>query len=99
MCPACSKSGSSQRPACSDACAAALAKADKATDLIVRQSTQMAKASALGSYLCGGVMIVFAPFSLWMLPGLRVAPILLVLLGAAMVIMGTRYSKAAKQDG
>jgi hypothetical protein len=77
---------------------AALSKADKAAELIVHNSTQMAKASACGCYLCGGVMVAFAPFSLWMLPRLRVAPILLLSMGIAMIIMGTRYSKIAKQN-
>src|SRR5882724_9736917 len=98
MCPSCSKSGSSERPACSDACAAALAKADRATELIIRKSTQLAKASAVGCYLFGGVFLVFAPFSLWMLPRLRVAPILLAVAGVAMIIMGAWYGRAAKQN-
>ena len=98
MCPSCSRFGSAERPACSDACASALVKADKATELVIRKSIQLAKAGAVGCYLFDGVFLAFAPFSLWMLPRLRVAPILLVVAGVAMIIMGVWYGKAAKQS-
>jgi hypothetical protein len=65
---------------------------------VIRKSIQLAKAGAVGCYLFGGVFLLFAPFSLWMLPGLRVAPILLAVAGVAMIIMGVWYGKAAKQN-
>jgi len=98
MCPSCSRFGSTERPVCSDACASALAKADRATELVIRKSIQLANAGAVGCYLFGGVFLLFAPFSLWMLPRLRVVPILLVVAGIAMIIMGVWYGKAAKQN-
>ena len=98
MCSSCSRFGGTDRPACSDACVSALAKADRAMELVIRKSTQVFKASAVGCYLCGGVFLAFAPFSLWMLPGLRVAPIFLAVAGVAVIIMGVTYGKAAKQN-
>ncbi len=98
MCPVCSRSGGGQRSACSDACAEALAKADKATELMIRKSAQLAKANAVACYIFGGVFLVFAPFSLWMLPGLRVMPIFLVVAGIALIVAGGWYHRVARNQ-
>ncbi len=70
--------------------------ADRATELVIRKSIQLAKATAVGCYLFGGVFLAFAPFSLWMIPSLRLAPILMAVAGVAMIAMGVSYGKAAK---
>ena len=67
-------------------------------ELVIRKSRQLSKVTAVGCYVTGGVFLAFAPFSLWMLPGLRVAPIFLAVAGVAMMIIGVTYGKVAKQN-
>jgi hypothetical protein len=97
MCPACGGIGTAQRAACSEACAAALAKADQALDLILRKSTQLARTSALMCYLFGGIFLASAPLTFWMLPYLRATPILGLVLGSGLLLAGVWYDRAAKQ--
>jgi hypothetical protein len=40
---------------CSEACASALTRADRAMELILQQGRQSARASAFYSFLCGGL--------------------------------------------
>ena len=63
---------------CSDHCAAALTRADKAMALILQKSLQSAQASAFYSYLCGGLSAAGAvgayfylpvPFLVWFTAG------------------------------
>lgn len=67
-----------QRMVCSDDCAAALAQADRAMELILQKSLQSARASAFYSYLCGGLSAAGAvgawyylpvPFLVWFTAG------------------------------
>ena len=55
LCADCAKPSATQRMVCSDNCAAALARDDKAMQLILQKSEQSARASAFYSYLCGGL--------------------------------------------
>ncbi len=66
---------------CSDHCAAALARDDKAMQLILQKSVQSARASAFYSYLCGGLSLAGAvgawfymhvPFLIWFTAGCSV---------------------------
>ncbi|HZF02587.1 MAG TPA: hypothetical protein VE344_11930 [Methylomirabilota bacterium] len=77
LCADCAKS-SAQRMTCSDACAAALARDDKAMQLILQKSVQSARASAFYSFLCGGLSAAGAigawfylpvPFLIWFTAG------------------------------
>lgn len=98
LCPSCSRSESGQRTACSDACAAALAKADKAADLVVRKSVQVAKASAIACYLCGVLFVLFGIGARVAFPNRDIfLPLFLAGLGVALIICGVWYGKAAKQ--
>jgi hypothetical protein len=78
LCADCAKSSATQRMVCSDACAAALTCADRAMELILQKSLQSARASALYSYLCGGLSAAGAvgayfylpsPFLIWFCAG------------------------------
>jgi hypothetical protein len=78
LCADCAKSSATQRMVCSDACAAALTCADRAMELILQKSLQSARASALYSYLCGGLSAAGAvgayfylpsPFLIWFCDG------------------------------
>ncbi len=98
MCPSCSRVQIGQRAACSDACAAALSRADRAAELVIRKSAQVAKASALACYLCGVLFVVFGVGSLIAFPGRWFLPLFCGSLGIALVICGVWYGRAAKQQ-
>ncbi len=78
LCAECAKPSATQRMVCSDNCAAALTRADRAMELILQKSLQSARASALYSYLCGGLSVAGAvgawfylpsPFLIWFCAG------------------------------
>jgi predicted nucleic acid-binding Zn ribbon protein len=78
LCADCAKPGATQRMTCSDSCATALARNDKALQLILQKSLQSARASAFYSYLCGGLSLAAAigahfylpsPFLIWFTAG------------------------------
>ncbi|HEX3856313.1 MAG TPA: hypothetical protein VHY30_03330 [Verrucomicrobiae bacterium] len=78
LCADCAKPNATQRMACSDHCAAALARNDQALQLILQKSLQSARASAFYSYLCGGLSAAAAigahfylpvPFLMWFTAG------------------------------
>jgi hypothetical protein len=98
LCPSCSRSGNDQRAACSDACAAALAKLDKAAELAIRRSLQSVKASAFGCYFSGTVFLLFGIGSFIASHSNIYLAIFLAISGVALIISGTRYSGAAKQQ-
>src|SRR5271156_6944373 len=60
LCADCAKPSATQRMVCSDNCAAALTRDDKAMELILQKSLQSAQASAFYSYLCGGLSLAGA---------------------------------------
>lgn len=81
LCSDCAKPSASNRMVCSDNCAATLASADKAMQLILQKSEQSARASAFYSYLCGGLSAAAAigagfylpvPFLIWFTAGCSV---------------------------
>ena len=99
LCPSCSRSASGQRIACSDACAAALGKADKATELVIRKSVQMARVSAIGCKLSGALFVLFGVCDWFTFRGRPLTLSLFIAsFGIALIICGFLYSKAAKQQ-
>jgi hypothetical protein len=78
LCDNCAKPSNTQRMVCSDNCAAALMRNDKALESILQKSLQSARASAFYSYLCGGLSAAGAvgahfylpvPFLVWFTAG------------------------------
>jgi len=78
LCAECAKPGATERMTCSDNCATALARNDKALQLILQKSLQSARASSFYSYLCGGLSLAAAvgahfylsvPFLIWFTAG------------------------------
>ena len=55
LCADCARPSAMERMTCSDKCATALARDDKALQLILQKSSQSARASAFYSYLCAGL--------------------------------------------
>ena len=81
LCADCAKPSATRRMVCSDDCAAALTRADRAMELILQKSLQSARASAFYSYLCGGLSAAGAvgayfylpsPFLIWFCAGCSV---------------------------
>ena len=78
LCAECAQAGDDRRLVCSENCAAALAKADRAMEAILQKSLQSARASAVYSFLCGGLSAAGAvgayfylpvPFLIWFCVG------------------------------
>ena len=78
LCADCAKHSTTQRMICSDACAAALSRDDKAMQLILQKSLQSARANAFYCYLCGGLSAAGSagawfylpvPFLIWFTTG------------------------------
>jgi hypothetical protein len=78
-------------------CAAALVKIDTAAELSIRRSLQSVKASAFACYFTGVVFVLFGIGTLIAFHRDIFLPIFLGGSGVALIISGTRYSKAAKQ--
>jgi hypothetical protein len=85
LCADCAKPSATRRMVCSDDCATALSRADRAMELILQKSLQSARASAFYSYLCGGLsaagavgayFYLPAPFLVWFTAGCSVVFIL-----------------------
>jgi predicted nucleic acid-binding Zn ribbon protein len=97
LCPVCERAPALQRVTCSPACAEALAKGDRAVDLTLRKSIQMAKAGAYGCYVMGVLLIVFAIYSHRVYPEMRVSPLMAAAFGVGMLIFGASYHRAASR--
>ncbi len=99
VCAECVKPTAGNRLACSEACAAALLRADQAMTSLLQKSRQSARASAFYSYLCGALSSAAAvgagfylpvPFLIWFTAGCSVV----------FLLSGAWYSVIArKQDG
>jgi hypothetical protein len=97
LCSDCAKPSVSKRMVCSDHCADALMRADRAMQLILQKSEQSARASAFYSYLCGGLSAAAAigagfylpvPFLIWFTAGCS----------AVFIASGVWYGRIAKKQ-
>jgi hypothetical protein len=68
VCAECARPSATPRMVCSDACAAASARSDRALELILQKSLQSARASAFYSFLCGGLSAAGAVGAFFYLP-------------------------------
>ena len=59
----------------------------------------MAKVTAYGCYLCGGLLIVFAIYAHWRFPQFRLAHLYSGVMGVALVVFGAWYHRAAGHGG
>ncbi|HEU6448151.1 MAG TPA: hypothetical protein VFV23_06930 [Verrucomicrobiae bacterium] len=96
VCPDCTKSSAKQLT-CSTDCAEALARNEKAMELILQKSLQNANASAFYSYLCSGLSAAGAigahfylqsQFLIWFCAGCS----------AVFFVSGIRYGRIAQQN-
>ena len=82
---------------CSEACAAALSRADRAVQLILQKSEQSARARAFYCYLCGILSAGAAVGAVFWLP----SPFLIFFTGAcavALLLSGFWYGRVAKKQ-
>jgi hypothetical protein len=98
LCGECAKPSASRRLVCSDDCATALTRNDKAMQLILQKSLQNARASAFYSFLCGALSAGGAigaksylpsPFLIWFCAGCSVV----------FIASGIWYARIAKRQG
>lgn len=85
------------RIVCSAECTAALARDDRALQLILQKSVQTLKASAVYCYLSGVLSAIAAVLAWFMLP----IPFLIFFAGAcavALIASGLWYSRAARKQ-
>lgn len=81
---------------CSNDCAAALARADQALQMILQRSAQSARASAFYCYVSGGLSAAAAVVAWFMLP----SPFLILFTGGCAVVLiasGIWHGRVAKK--
>jgi hypothetical protein len=97
LCAECAKSSPTERMVCSENCATALARNDKALQLILQKSLQSARASAFYSYLCGGLSLAAAVGAHFYLP----SPFLIYFTAGCSVVFiasGIWYGRIARKQ-
>ncbi len=96
LCPDCIQTPTAVRMVCSTECAAALARGERAMQMVLQQGVQNARASAFYCYLCGGLSAVAAVVAWFILP----SPFLILFTaGCALVLVvsGVWYSSIARR--
>ena len=73
--------------ACSSECAAALARGEKAVELVLRRSTASTQATSLGCYLIGSLFLACGILSIQMMPSLFLL-IYMTVSGVGMLVSG-----------
>jgi hypothetical protein len=97
LCADCAKPSATQRMVCSENCAAALARNDKALQLILQKSLQSARASAFYCCLCGGLSLAAAVGAWFYLP----SPFLIYFTagcGVVFITSGIWYGRIARKQ-
>jgi hypothetical protein len=96
LCQDCIQTPTAVRMVCSTECAAALARGERAMQMVLQQGVQNARASAFYCYLCGGLSAVAAVVAWFMLP----SPFLILFTaGCALVLVvsGVWYGSIARR--
>jgi len=83
LCPQCERASSSPRIACSEACADALAKADRAIKLVLTKNIQGARITAYYGYI--------------LYPRMRVVHPMAAACGIALIAFGFSFHRLAKR--
>jgi len=97
LCHECIQAPTAARIVCSDGCAKALARDEKALQLLLHKSAQSARASAFYCYLCGGLSAGAAVAAWYMLP----SPFLIYFTAACAVVLffsGFWYQHGSKSQ-
>jgi hypothetical protein len=97
LCGDCISSPGAVRMVCSEACATALTRQDRAMDFLLQKSLQNARASAFYCYLCGALSAAGAVVAKFTFP----APFLIFFMagcGVVLFLSGFWYSRAARRQ-
>jgi hypothetical protein len=97
LCANCLKPSATRRAVCSDDCAAALARDDRAMRLILQKSVQSARAGAFYCYLCGALSAATAVGAWFYLP----LPFLILFTAGCSVVFiasGFWYGRIARKQ-
>ena len=97
VCPECCPDNSKPRLVCSEACAVAIAKSDRALQTILQKSEQSLRANALYCYLCGVVSLLAALLAWFLLP----MPFLIYFCagcGVVLLVSGYWYGRIARKQ-
>jgi hypothetical protein len=97
LCNDCIQSPTAPRLVCSNDCAAALARADRAMHMILQHSAQSARAGAFYCYVSGGLSAAASLVAWFMLP----SPFLILFTAACAVVLiasGISHGWVAKEE-
>jgi len=83
LCASCAGASATPRLACSEACAAALARHERMLELLLQKSRQNARANSVYLYLCGVLSAGATVAARYWLP----SPLLMWFTGAAAVVL------------
>lgn len=97
LCLRCARTSAQGRNACSDACAAALAKADRAVELIIQKTLQGAKAGALCCYISGVLFVLTGLATAIFMSRATFLIVFPAVLGIGLIVSGVAFSRVAKQ--
>jgi hypothetical protein len=99
LCPSCDRVASSQRVACSPACAEGLAKADCAVDSILRRTLETTRRSGYFLIVCGLVLLGAGIYGFIQRPDMRPPNIMAAAAGITLLAFGVwNYASAKRRD-
>ena len=97
LCPQCERASSSPRIACSEACADALAKADRAIKLVLTKNIQGARITAYYLYILGAIFVAVGIYGYILYPRMRVVHPMAAACGIALIAFGFSFHRLAKR--
>ena len=98
LCPQCDHATSSPRIACSEACADALAKADRAINLVLTKHIQGARITAYYLYILGAIFVAVGIYGYILYPRMRVVHPMAAACGIALIAFGFSFHRLAKRS-
>lgn len=97
ICSSCATFPSSHRTACSDICADALSKADRAINLILTKHVQGARITAYLLYVVGIIFLAVAIYGYILYPRMRVTHPMAAACGIALIVFGVPFHRLARK--
>ena len=97
VCPSCTTVASSQRTACSDTCADALSKTDRAVSLILTKHVQGVRITAYYLYILGAIFLAVGIYGYILYPRMRVVHPMAVACGIALIAFGVSFHRLARK--
>lgn len=95
--PQCDRATSSPRIACSEACADALAKADRAINLVLTKHIQSARITAYYLYIVGAIFVAVGIYGYILYPHMRVVHPMAAACGIALIAFGFSFHRLSNK--